>query len=43
MDIQRLKVLICKLFKEADFDFESLSLFYTNSQVNLFFINYSML
>ena len=37
MDIQRLKVLICKLFKEADFDFESLSLFYTNSQVKFNF------
>ena len=33
MDIQRLKVLVCKLFKDENFDFESLSLFYTNSKV----------
>ena len=33
IDIQRLKVLISKLFKSTAFDFESLKLFYFSSKV----------
>ena len=34
IDIQRLKVLISKLFKSTAFDFESIKLFYFNSKVS---------